>query len=196
MTEIVLAHCWTGAPDQAWYPALRNDMEAAGWTVRIPALPDSDAPSADAWRATFAQSVGTPHENLVLVGHSLGCMSVLRYLESLPVSQRIAGVVLVAAFSRPLGIAAIDPFHSPNLDWAALKARPEPKAVILGADDPYLRERLAAETEHFTGQLGADVLILARGGHFSPASGCVALPQVQQFARQFIKMRESANGTY
>lgn len=187
MPDVVLAHCWTGGPEQGWYPSFRSALEADGWRVRIPALPDSDTPSPAAWLQAFAAAAVPAHRDLVLAGHSLGCATVLAHLQALPEAARIGGVVLVAGFSRPLGIAAIDPFHALPFDWKRLKARPEPKVVILGSEDPYLRARLAAEIEHFEQALGAIVTVVPGAGHFSPASGCLQLPQAVHAVRRCLQ---------
>lgn len=195
MPDAVLAHCWTGAPEQAWYPSFRDELMAGGWNVRVPPLPNTDLPTPAEWLGAFSDAVGVPNADTLLVGHSLGCATVLRYLESLPDDVRLGGIVLVAAFSRPLGVPAIDAFHAGGFDWPRLQARPEPKRVILGGEDPYLKHRLGDECVHFARQFGADVILLAGAGHFSPASGCVRLPDVALACKQLLK-RMDFDGTH
>ena len=47
MKRAILCHCWGGHPEFIWYPFFRKKLEAAGITVIIPALPDTDHPLAD-----------------------------------------------------------------------------------------------------------------------------------------------------
>lgn len=195
MPEVILAHCWTGAPEQAWYPAFREALEAEGWRVAIPRLPASETPDPDAWLRSYAVAVGRPSRHTFLVGHSLGCATVLRLLERLPAETAIGGVLLVAGFARPLGIAAIDAFHAGDFDWDHLRRRGDRTAVLLGTEDPYLRGRLKQESDHFGAVLRADVWWCAGGGHFSHASGCRELPQAVSLVRHLAELtRQRAHG--
>ena len=66
------------------------------------ALLDPGAPRPGAWQAAVAAAVGAVDERTHLVGHSLGCVAVLRHLASLPGSWELGGLTLVAGFTGPL----------------------------------------------------------------------------------------------
>lgn len=177
MHELVLAHCWQGDPQQAWYPWARAQLEQAGWRVQVPQLPRAAKPDPSDWLKMFSDKVHATHAGMVLAGHSLGCATVLHYIEQLPVAAPLAGVVLVAPFAQPLGIPEIDSFHARGFDWPRMRGLPAPRTVILGGRDPYLGNRIEAECRHFSEQFGADVVLLPEAGHFSHAAGCRALPE-------------------
>lgn len=195
MSRAVLAHCWTGHPQSGWYPSWQSKMAAHDVRTRIPELPQTDTPNAHEWLAAFTAAVSDPDEKTVLVGHSLGCATVLAYLETLPLDVRLAGVVLVAPFSRPLNIAVIDGFHEQGFDWQRLCARAEPKRVVFGARDAYLVDRLQEECRHFSAVWGADVLLLAQGDHFSPSSHR-CFPQAATLALECLDTSGAKHGTH
>lgn len=193
MPRAVLAHCWTGAPDHAWYPHFKESLQGEGVDVSVPSLPDSDNPYPPAWLNAFSDAVGNFDSRTLLAGHSLGCATVLRYLERMPLTRKPAGVLLVAGFLQSLGIAEIDAFHRGGFNWEYLRQRKDRIVVLLGTADPYLAERLPDEIRMFTETLGADVWLCAGGGHFSHNSGCRELPQAIAAARYLLEMK---NGTH
>ena len=94
-----LIHGWGGSPNEGWRPWLKNKLEQQGFEVFVPAMPDTNYPKLDAWLDKLEQAVGTPDENCYFVGHSLGCITILRYLEKLEEGQKVNTVVLVAGFT-------------------------------------------------------------------------------------------------
>ena len=64
---------------------------------RAPLMPAPEAPSAEAWDTTLAGLVAPLSGPLVLVGHSLGGSTILKYLAERPMPPGLAGVVVIAA---------------------------------------------------------------------------------------------------
>src|SRR6185369_17783823 len=89
-----IAHCWSGDPDYCWYPDAKRELEQLGFRVEVPALPDTDAPALKNWLPKLQEVVGKADEETYLIGHSAGCITILRYLESLPEGEKVGGVVL------------------------------------------------------------------------------------------------------
>jgi len=174
MKRVFIVHGWDDSPEGAWMPWLRRELEARKFLVIVPAMPNPEEPEIGAWVAHLAKTVGEPEENDIFVGHSVGCQTILRYLESLPAGTRVRGAVLVAPW-----------FHLPHIaeegEEAAAIARPwletpiglervrshAGKFVAVLSDDdpqgpiedkPLFEKYLGAETivEHAKGHLGAD----------------------------------------
>src|SRR5689334_27006 len=100
MKRAIIVHCWGGHPDYAWYPWLKVQLEQQGYQVSVPAMSDTDTPKLAAWLPQLQAAIGTPDDQLVLIGHSLGTVTIMRYLETLPQSQRVGKVILVAGFAN------------------------------------------------------------------------------------------------
>ncbi|MCI2240450.1 alpha/beta hydrolase [Paenibacillus sp. TRM 82003] len=117
---MVIVHGYAATPGDHWFPWLAGQLQDAGIEVSVPALPDPHAPDALAWQAATAAAIegaGGIDEHTHLVAHSLGCVTVLRHLASLPTADddtsegtgpgapgtwRLGGLSLIAGFTGPL----------------------------------------------------------------------------------------------
>lgn len=73
-------------------------------------MPDTDNPKLGSWLKHLVKTVGTPDKNCYFVGHSLGCITIFMYVESLKENQEIGVVILVAGFASNLGYSELDSF--------------------------------------------------------------------------------------
>ncbi len=165
MKRAVIVHCWGGYPEYCWYPWVKEKLEEKGFEVLVPAFPDTDNPKFEAWFSKFKEIVKEPDENLYLIGHSLGCITILRYLESLEENQKIGGVVLVAGFSQDIGFPEIKSFLEKPVDYEKVKKSVKNGITAIFSDnDPYVDLKFA---EIFKEKLGAKTIIKNNAGHFS-----------------------------
>ena len=98
MKRAVIVHGWGGSPEEGWFPWLRKELEARDFEVTVPQLPEAETPRIGKWVPTLAVAVGAVDENTYLVGHSMGCQTIARYLEGLDESIHVGGAVYVAGF--------------------------------------------------------------------------------------------------
>ncbi len=103
MKKVIIVHCWEGNPDYCWYPNTKEELEKRGYEVVVPEMPETNMPKFNKWLQKLKEVIGEPNESLYLVGHSLGCITILKYLESLKENQKIGGAILVAGFTNDLG---------------------------------------------------------------------------------------------
>lgn len=102
MKRAIIVHGWGGTPQEGWFPWLKKDLEKKGFSISVPQLPDTEHPHIKTWVPALAVAVGTPDQETYLVGHSMGCQTIIRYLETLKEGKKIGGAVFVAGFIRPL----------------------------------------------------------------------------------------------
>ena len=152
-------------------PWLKRELEAKGFEVRVPAMPTPDAPRLEEWVATIGREAAG--ENCILVGHSLGCTAILRYLEQ--VKKKVAGAVLVAGFAERLGdgFEATENFVDAPLDFAKVRKNCGRMVAIFSDNDPYVPLR---HGKSFELNLGAEVVVQHSMGHFSGDEGVTQLP--------------------
>ena len=172
----LIAHCWTGTPDSAWYPALACRMRELGFDVTVPALPDTDDPDPIAWQRALQDAVAPDAGALVVVGHSLGALALLRWL--LAAKRSIAAAVLVAPPIGPSALPEINRFRVTHEDVHAALAWVGRTIVVVSDQDPYLLPTPAAVAEVFEAA-GAERLLIPGRGHFSPKSGLKRLPEIE-----------------
>jgi len=65
-------------------------------------MSSSDEPRINIWTPFLKKIVNNPDQDTYLVGHSMGCQAIARYLESLPEGVKLGGVVFVAGFFKGL----------------------------------------------------------------------------------------------
>lgn len=91
----ILLHGTGCAPDDHWFPRLREILEAKWHMVSIPALPHAEKPERNVWRE-YVLAHYALDDTTVLIWHSSGATVILSILESL--TQPIAKAVLIAGF--------------------------------------------------------------------------------------------------
>lgn len=74
-----------------------QDALGADYDVRCPKMPDEDSPEYGAWRDRISQELAALHDEVFLVGHSLGGSILLKYLTEEESAEPVAGLFLLAA---------------------------------------------------------------------------------------------------
>lgn len=188
MKRVVLVHCWEGYPNYCWYPSVKKDLEEKGYIVSIPVMPETAMPKMSVWVPTLQDAVGEIDEDLCLVGHSIGCATILRFLESLPTGKRVGAVVLVAGFTDNLGFDEIQSFFDTPFDFQKIKQSAKQFTAIASDNDPFVPLKHA---EIFKKELGAQVIIKHNMKHFSGPidneESCTRLPDVTEAITQIIR---------
>jgi len=179
MKRVIIIHCWEGYPNYCWYPKIKKDLEEKGFTVSVPEMPRTDLPKFSAWLQKLKETIGNPDEDLFLVGHSLGCITILKYLESLENDKKIGGAVLVAGFTDNLGFKEIANFFEEPVNLEKIKNRCKKFVAIHSDNDPYVSLKYGDE---FKNKLNAELIIKHNMGHFSGEieneESCTDLPDV------------------
>lgn len=168
-----LIHGWGGYPEESWLPWLKNKLEKKGFEVFVPVMPDTNHPKMDAWLEHLEKLVGTPDEECYFVGHSLGCITILRYLETLEGGKKVGGAVLVAGFSDHLNIRDLGTFFETPIVWEKIKLRCGNFVAIHSDNDPYVPLKHA---DVFKEKLGAEIIVEHGMKHFSGDDGVNELP--------------------
>lgn len=175
--RVFLIHGWEGYPEGSWRPWLKNELEKRGFTVFVPAMPDTANPTMEEWVPYLAKKVGNPDKNFYFVGHSLGCITILRYLEALGEDQKIGGVVLVAGFGHDLEYedykGELSSFFQTPINWEKIKKHSNKFVAIHSDDDPYVPIK---HKTLFKEKLGAKSIIMHKMKHFSGDDGINELP--------------------
>lgn len=174
-----LIHGWEGYPEEGWRPWLKQELKKRGFEVYVPAMPDTATPTMGKWVPFLTQVVGKPDEDCYFVGHSLGCITILRYLETLKEGQRVGGVVLVAGFGHDLEYkdykGELSSFFRKPVDWEKIKKHCKKFVAIHSDDDPWVPLKHNAL---FRYKLGAKAIIEHSMKHFSGDDGIMELPVV------------------
>lgn len=177
MTRVIIVHGFKGRPDTNWKPWLKTELEKAGVSVEVPEMPNTENPVADEWVQKLSETVGPPDSDTHLVGHSLGCITILRYLEGLDEEQRIGGCVFVAGFAGRFREyrGGHDTFFNHELDWVAIKRHCDMFVALHSSDDKNVEPE---QLNLFKNKLGARTVLVEGMGHFGSADGAYEVPLV------------------
>lgn len=178
--KIFVVHGWEGGPDKDWMPWAKRELERRGFEVIVPAMPDPDYPKINTWVEHLRKEVGKPDGNTILVGHSIGCQTILRYLETLQEGEKIGRVVLVAGFGQYLtGLTEEEktvagPWVETPIDFEKVKARADSFVALFSDNDPFVPPE--ENSRLFEEKLGAKIIIQKDKGHFKGDEGATELP--------------------
>ena len=100
MSRVFIIHRWSGSPDKDWVPWLAEMLREKGYEVITPTMPDTDKPRIEPWVKKLKDTLGKPRHDDVLIGHSIGCQTILRFLERLKEGNRVRKVILVAPWLK------------------------------------------------------------------------------------------------
>lgn len=177
--SVLLLHGYTATPDRHWLPWLGKQLREHGFAVESPALPSPDEPQRDKWVKEVEQFVATASKPIILVGHSLGATTILRYLEKKPIKP-IRAAMLVAAPTNVsiqqekhpgiLHFLGPDPF-----DFDSIKANAEIIEAFVSLDDDSVP---AVEGEPLRDLLKASYHVFQDKGHFRDRDGVTEFPEL------------------
>ena len=175
--RLVIVHGWEGSPEEGWFPWLKAEMEKRGWEVSVPALPNSAEPEQARWLPYLQMIVGKVDKNTFMVGHSLGCITILRFLERLPKEEFIGGAILVAGFDNPLKYKELKNFFQEVISWDRIKKNCKKFVTIHSEDDPEVPLENGLTFER---NLRAKRIVVNGFKHFSGVDGVTSVPIILQ----------------
>jgi hypothetical protein len=170
--RVFVVHGWEGYPEEGWFPWLKSELTKKGFGVNVLPMPNSEEPKIEEWVPFLAKNVGKADPKTILVGGSIGCQTIFRYLETLGDNEKIAGAVLVAPWTKLKPAALEDAQDSPEIakpwletpiDWEKIKKHCPKFIAIFSDDDPYV---YLEEGDLFKEKLGAKVIVEHKMGHF------------------------------
>lgn len=91
-TNIYVIHGYTSSSQAEWFPWLKEQFKNSQVKIDILNMPDSDDPHLEPWLKHLRKNVLDIDENTIFIGHSLGCVTALRYI--LEKNIKIKGAIL------------------------------------------------------------------------------------------------------
>lgn len=183
--KAILVHGWEGDPENNWFPWLKKELINRGYQVVVPQLPDSDHPKMEPWLKTLTEAAAEVDEETIFIGHSLGCQTILRYLETLPEGKKVGAIICVAGFFTLVNLegpeqeALAKPWLETPIDTDKVKTIANKIVLILSDNDPWVK--IEPNKSMFEEKLGAQVVIKQGGGHFDDDANTKELPDILDF---------------
>ncbi len=176
MKRVFIVHQWNGSPQTDWYPWLKSQLEAKGFEVHVPAMPDSAAPNMKKWISFLKKSVKNPDVETFFVGHSIGCQTIVRYLSSL--KTQVGGAVFVAGWFKLTGLgeeekAIAQPWIEIEINFSKAKQNMGKSVAIFSDNDPYVP---MINMKMFKSELESEIILEGHKGHFTQDDSVTELP--------------------
>lgn len=181
MKRVFIIHGWGGNPDEPVLIWLDKQLSEKGLEVIRPAMPNPEKPKIEPWVNYLSQQVGTPDEETFFIGHSIGCQTILRYLES--IKTKVGGTIFIApwltlkpsATAIPEDMAIARPWLETPIDFAKIRTVLPKLFAVFSDNDEYVpvdNERV------FQDKLEAKTQMLHNRGHFSQGEGITEIPEL------------------
>ena len=175
MKRVLIIHGWGNErPDGHWHRLLATALRKEGHIVAYPQLPDTELPSLAKWLAVLKVELDMLNEagdgELIVFGHSLGCLTWLHISQSDILKEQASRVMLVAPADPDLCGEVPDfqmDLSAPGVKDAAHKAAQS--TLLVGSDaDPWLPKGIEAT---FATPLDLPFVSIQGAGHFAVEEG-------------------------
>lgn len=175
MKKVYIIHGWDGSPDEPLFVWLDKNLSDKGFEVKRLGMPNPEVPVIEKWLEKMNQEI-LLDENTILVGHSVGCQAVMRFLESKNINFKIKGILLLAPWIH-LDQTTIEeegeevveiarPWMEVPINFEKVKNSSEKITAIFSDNDDFVP---VSEEKFFAEKLGAKTIMEHEKGHFSPS---------------------------
>ncbi|MBI2005242.1 MAG: serine hydrolase family protein [Candidatus Aenigmarchaeota archaeon] len=190
--RVFIIHGWGSSPKRNWKPWLKRELDKKGYKTFVPVMPDTNHPKIEKWINNLSKIVGIPDSDCYFIGHSIGCQTILRYLETLQKDVKVGGVIFVAgwfhlnpdAFEEEGDEEIANPWLKTPIRWNKITTHTKNFVAIFSDNDPLVP---IEDAGIFKERLGAKVIFEHKKGHFAHEDGIMKLPIVLE---SIIKMSD------
>ena len=182
----MLIHRWDGSPGADWYPWLKEEVEKKNIQIYIPEMPEPSKPKIEKWVSFLKKEIKEIDEETFFVGHSIGCQTILRYMETLPEKTKIGGVLFVAGFFSLNKLETEEekevarPWLERPIDTTKIKKKAKRIVALFSDNDPFVP---LSNVRQFQEQVGAKTIIEKKQGHFNDETAPVVLKILLEMMR-------------
>ncbi len=186
MKRAIIVHGWASDPEDCWFPWLKGELEACGYQVDVPAMPNPQVPVIEVWVGHLQKTLGSLDSETMMIGHSIGCQTILRFLETQ--DTPIRGAVFVAGFFELAGLRSDEermiakPWMEEAIDLKKVRHALPRSVAIFSDNDRWVP--IEVNSQAFQEKLGSAIVIEHARGHFTGEGGVFELPSVMEAVRR------------
>ncbi len=196
MKRVFIIHGWGANPERVRLQWLKKELNKRGFEIFVPAMPNTDEPKIEEWVNFLSSLVREPNEETYFIGESIGCQTILRYLEKLE-NEKVGGAIFVAGWfnlseftfkeepteEEEARIIA-KPWLETPINFQKIRETTNNFVAIFSDNDPYVP---IEDKDIFKEKLGAEIIIEHNKGHFTDEDGVKELPSA---LNSLLKMAE------
>ncbi|MGA2130462.1 MAG: alpha/beta fold hydrolase [Candidatus Pacearchaeota archaeon] len=183
MKKVYLIHGWGGnSSSEPWFSWLKEEFDKIDIKLIIFDMPNTDKPKIEEWVNYMKENIKDVDEQTYFIGHSIGCQTILRYLEKLPKHVKIGKCAFIAPWFDLINqgeeeMKIAHPWTSTEIDFSRVLSHCNEFLAIFSDNDPFVH---LDEVKKFRKNLGAKVIIKKDEEHFNKTE---KIPEILQFIR-------------
>lgn len=118
-----------------WFPYIKSEIKKFDVLCEAPDLPDPVLARAEYWLPYFKNNIKIGEDDIV-IGHSSGALSILKYAEE----NKVGAIILVGAYYTDLGYEdeRTSGYFDTPWDWQKIKDNLQWSAIFASTNDPYI----------------------------------------------------------
>jgi len=183
MKKVYLIHGWGGSDSsEGWFGWLKEESKKLGIKVISFNMPNTDEPKIEEWIGFLKENAKDLDEETYFVGHSIGCQTIMRFLEKLHKHKEIAGCVFVAGWFdlinlEPEEMEIAHPWINSEIHFERILDHCDNFLALFSDNDPYVHLN---EIEKFKKNLDAKIIIKHDKKHFDEVE---KIPEILDFIK-------------
>jgi len=185
ISNVLIVHGWCGTSDGNWFKWFKENYKDK-YDIIIPDMPNSEKPKIDEWICEIEKHKNKFNKNTILIGHSLGCPTICKFLEKNKI--KIKKLILVAP--SPISYNKKDfeiirklkvPKESENslkkyledleINFSECSTLVNEVVLYLSKDDPYVADYNYRLKEYAL--LTPEIKLFENKGHFNSETGII-----------------------
>ena len=191
MNKIFIIHCWEGTKDDGWYPWLDKELSNKKNKVYRFNMPNTDKPNIEEWVSFLDKKVKELDENTYFIGHSIGCQTIMRYLQTKEI-KKIGGILFVSPWLDLLDYAIEDeesyliakPWLTEKIDFEKIKQFTNNINCIFSNNDYFVS---IEQKDKFEKLLNAKTIVVNDKGHISQDDNVYELKEILDESIKMLK---------
>jgi len=183
MKKVYLIHGWGGFGSGGWFDWLKQEFKKRNIQVSAFDMPDTDYPKIETWIKFLKENIKGIDNETFFIGHSIGCQTILRFLQSLPENVKIGGCVFVAGWfnlkkesykdHKEREIA--EPWLKTPINTKKIRSHCSNFLSIFSDNDFYVP---LSDSDIFKKELNSKIIIKKNQGHFDSIK---EIPEIIKF---------------
>jgi len=181
MKKVYIIHGWGESSESIpWYNWIKRELIGKGFTVEVFDMPDSENPKIENWVDYLEKNIKDVDEETYFIGHSIGCQTIMRFLEKLHKHKKVAGCVFIVGWINLINLEKKEleiahPWINSKIDFSRIKDHCTNFLAVFSDNDPYVH---TDESDKFRNNLGAKIIIKKGKSHFENEE---SIPDVLNF---------------
>jgi hypothetical protein len=181
--KVFIVHGFTSSPNAGWIPYIMQELKDKNIYSHSIFMPNSEEPVLEEWVNQIKNVINfCKNDTIYLVGHSLGCAAILKFLENTNVLM--GGVFLVGGRIIKSENKLTENFYKEDFDFDSIKNNSNKFVIIHGEKDDVVDVSNAYE---LAAKLNTEPCVVQNGNHFTGSTGYKTFPLLLEKILEVIK---------